>query len=33
MEIERDFPTWASIHFNQPNKNVNNIYTFFFIII
>ncbi len=23
MEIERDFPTWASIHFNQPNKNVN----------
>jgi len=22
MEIERDFPTWASIHFNQPNKNL-----------
>ena len=22
MKIEREFPTWASVHFNQPNKNV-----------
>ncbi|ORX41518.1 hypothetical protein BCR36DRAFT_180491 [Piromyces finnis] len=24
MKIEREFPTWATIHFNQPNKNLNN---------
>jgi hypothetical protein len=23
IKIEHDYPTWASVHFNQPNKNLN----------
>lgn len=22
MQLERDYPTWSAIHFNQPNRQV-----------
>jgi len=34
IKIEHDYPTWASVHFNQPNKNVRaikkNIYIYIY---